>query len=100
MQREWIQWGNRCWSNIVYEYKKNLFDIEYARTETGSNVLQKTIEDSATRKMIWEALFGTRQMPDQEDDAVDKYAGSLRKDYPNITDEDIEESLRDAKDKY
>lgn len=93
------RWANAYSPSIIHEYQRNILQTEEASTDLGSNVTQDTINDQITRKKLWHSLFGSENMPVQEDDAVDKYAGSLRSDFPNVSNEDIEKSLSDAKEK-
>lgn len=63
------------------------------------NIIEDYIEDYETRKMLWRTVFGNDALPNQEVDAVDKYAGSLKKSLPNVSTEEIEEAIREAKEK-
>ena len=51
-------------------------------------------EDKKTRQEIWNGLFGDKNSPEQEDDAVTKYAGSLVIG-EGLSDEEILEALDD-----
>lgn len=93
------RWSNVYSPSVVHDYKRNTLQTEEASTEVGSNSTQDIINDQITRKKLWQSLFVNEPMPIQEDDTADKYAGSLRSDFPNVSDEDIEKSLMDAKEK-
>lgn len=56
------------------------------------------IDDTESRKYVWKTFFGSSKMPAQEQDAVKKYAGILGTDV-EITNEDIENALKIAKEK-
>lgn len=64
------------------------------------NIIEDEIDDVDTRRMLWLGVFGHDKVPQREHDAVDKYAGSLSKILPNISREEIEDAIREAKEKY
>lgn len=60
---------------------------------------ENLIDDYETRKSLWKDLFGNDNVPEQESDAVYKYGGSLKKAFPGLTREEVDEAIREAKEK-
>ncbi len=51
------------------------------------------------RERIWKLLFGDKPMPKQTNDAVDKAFGMLSDLFEDISEEEFDEILREAKGK-
>jgi len=89
-------------TNAVVSLAMNWFVLENSINDmiigSTSKSIRMSIDDTESRKQVWKIFFGSRQMPAQEQDAIKKYAGVLGTDI-EITDDDIENALRIAKEK-
>lgn len=97
-------WVVKRQSTTPSQIQKNMVDYSVVLTEPEAvavsvNIIEDYIEDCETRKMLWRTIFGNDNLPKQEADAVDKYAGSLKKSLPDVSVEEIEEAIREAKEK-
>lgn len=84
--------------NSVYdeESKIGVSDVKAYKDRT---IIENYIDGYETKKRLWRTIFGNENAPEWEADAVTKYAGSLRKVIPNITRKQIDEAIREAKEK-
>lgn len=92
----------RPYSDTTEVKKKVETLVRFAEKEevaTATTLIEDYIVDYETRKMLWRTVFGNDNLPQLEADAVDKYAGSLKKSLPSLTREEIEEAIREAKEK-
>jgi len=62
-------------------YEGRFAEIRFVRT-ISKPIERLEIDDSESRRMIWQTLFPTEPMPKVEENAVEKYSGLLDKFLP------------------